>query len=408
MKSITRGHLKAGLDSVRNTKWRNFWTMLGVIIGVASVILVVGIGDGIKQQIDLQASGTNSNVIAIRPSTINGTGNSPLSTITGFNIAGTLNSSDESVVSNTPGVAAAAPLSAQVAKVSGNESTFKNGLVIGTNQNLLPMLNQTLSSGNFLSPNYSATNAVVLGANAAYDLFNVNVPLGETLTINGHPFEVTGILNPFPSAPLSQTADYNNAVFVTYSLAQGLSNNSASTFEILARPNHGNQLGSVASAVKHRLTAAHSGQTDFSVLTGSQSLASSDNVLTLLTEMITGVAAISLIVGGVGIMNVMLVSVTERMHEIGIRKAIGASNRQILSQFIIESTLLSLSGGVIGIIIALLVDAGIRLATSLQPEIGWQIVLLAAGVSIVIGIIFGSVPALKAARKDPIDALRVE
>jgi len=130
--------------------------------------------------------------------------------------------------------------------------------------------------------------------------------------------------------------------------------------------------------------------------------------LELLTRLITGVAAISLLVSGIGIMNVMLVSVTERLHEIGIRKAIGATNRQILSQFLVEATVLSLAGGLIGIAVSYAIDGALRLFTGLQPAITWQIVVIAAGVSLLVGMIFGSVPALKAARKDPIQALRSE
>ena len=144
------------------------------------------------------------------------------------------------------------------------------------------------------------------------------------------------------------------------------------------------------------------------MLQQSQSVVGTNGVLELLTRLIAGVAAISLLVGGIGIMNVMLVSVAERTHEIGIRKAVGATNRQILSQFMIESSTLSFTGGVIGITLAYLIDLSLRLATNLQPLISWQIVVVASGVSLLVGIIFGSVPALKAARKDPIEALRGE
>ena len=137
-------------------------------------------------------------------------------------------------------------------------------------------------------------------------------------------------------------------------------------------------------------------------------MATTDDVLNLLTKLIAGTAAISLLVGGIGIMNVMLVSVAERMHEIGIRKAVGATNRQILNQFLIESSLLSLIGGILGILLAGAVVLFIRLATNLTPVISWQIVLLATVVSFLVGIVFGTAPALKAARKAPIEALRSE
>jgi putative ABC transport system permease protein len=130
--------------------------------------------------------------------------------------------------------------------------------------------------------------------------------------------------------------------------------------------------------------------------------------LDLLTKLVAGVAAISLLVGGIGIMNVMLVSVSERTHEIGIRKAVGATDRQILSQFMIEATTLSLVGGIIGVGVAFAVDVLLRLLTDMRPVIIWQAVVLAFGVSLIVGVVFGSIPALKAARRDPIEALRSE
>jgi ABC-type antimicrobial peptide transport system permease subunit len=144
------------------------------------------------------------------------------------------------------------------------------------------------------------------------------------------------------------------------------------------------------------------------VLKQSENISAANGVLSLLTQLIGGIAAISLLVGGIGIMDVMLVSVTERMHEIGIRKAIGATNRQILSQFLTEATVLSVGGGIIGVLVSLIVDFLLRLFTDLRPVISWQVVAIAVLVSTVVGIVFGTVPALKAARKDPIEALRTE
>lgn len=144
------------------------------------------------------------------------------------------------------------------------------------------------------------------------------------------------------------------------------------------------------------------------MLTQSENLKIANRILSLLTALVSGVAAIALLVAGIGIMNIMLVSVTERMHEIGVRKAIGANRRQILGQFLWEAILLSVTGGIIGIIVSFAVQYFIRLLTTLQPVITWQSTVLVAGVSLIVGVVFGSVPALKAARKDPIEALRHE
>ncbi len=406
MMSLTRGHLKAGLDSVGGAKLRNFWTMLGVIIGVASVITVVAIGEGVKHQVSNQIHHSGS-IITVQPSApavSNGT--SSLNLLSGLSLTGSLNPSDVNTVASTPGVSSAVPLSAMTAKITGNQSTYKNGLVIGTTQDMASDFNQSMQYGVFLIDSDSSSYGVVLGSQAALDLFNEDVPLGQSLMVNGRSFTVRGVFNSFPVTPLSTTADFNNAIFIPYDITQQMTNNTAETYQILANPTNVHDDAKVARAISSHLRSAHGGQSDFSVYTAQQTANNNSAILDLLTRLIAGTAAISLLVGGIGIMNVMLVSVTERMHEIGIRKAVGATNRQIWSQFTIEAAVLSLVGGIIGIIIAGITDLALRLATDLEPEINWQIVVLATVVALLVGIIFGTIPALKAARKDPIEALR--
>jgi putative ABC transport system permease protein len=411
MKTLSRGHLKAGIDSVRSAKLRSFWTMLGVIIGVSSVITVVAIGEGIKDQISSQVHHFGNNFITVRPAQIKaGSDSSPntSSILSGLQVSGPLTKKDIEIVENTPGVAVSAPLTLTSGSVSGDNGSYKGGYVIGTGNALPSLLNQSLAYGGFFEQGDETENVAVLGQNAAEAMFKEDVPLGQTFTFHGQEFIVLGVFNKFTNAPLSQQADFNDAIFIPNEVAETLSNNTAPTYEILARADSKSKPETVAADISKGINRAHGSDSGFAVLTGDQSLESSDNILNLLTRLIAGVAAISLLVGGIGIMNVMLVSVTERMHEIGIRKAVGATNRQILSQFIVESTLLSLTGGIIGILIAIMIDVGIRLSTSLQPIITWQIVVISTGVSLLVGVIFGTVPAFQAARKDPIEALRSE
>jgi putative ABC transport system permease protein len=407
MKSFTRGHVKAGLDSVGGAKLRNFWTMLGVIIGVASVITVVAIGQGVKQQISGQIHHIGKDIISVRPALLQAGGTQANSNLlSGLSVSGSLTPRDVSIVGHTKGVTATAPLAIVSGDVRGVHGGYKDGFVIGTSGDLSGLLNQSMAYGTFLSDADMGSNTAVIGRHAADALFDEDVPLGQSLTIHGEQFIVRGIFNDFTATPLSQQANFNNAIFIPYDVAESLTNNSAPTYEILSKAQSSGQTKVVAAAIEHNLKRAHGGQDDLLVKEGSQSLAASDSILDLLTRMIAGVAAISLVVGGIGIMNVMLVSVAERMHEIGIRKAVGATNRQILSQFIIEASVLSVSGGIIGIVLAYAIDLLLRITTSLQPVITWQIVVLASGVSLLVGLVFGSVPALKAARKHPIEALR--
>jgi putative ABC transport system permease protein len=410
VKTLTRGHVKAGIDSVRGAKLRSFWTMLGIIIGVTSVITVVAIGQGIKGQVGNQIQHFDKNLITVRPAqlkTPSDSGSSGLNLLSGLSISAPLSNKDIATVARTKGVSASAPLTIASGGVSGENGPYHDGLVLGTTPDLSSLINQSMAYGTFLS-NDDGGNVAVIGQHVADKMFNTDVPLGHNFTFHGEQFVVEGIFNQFVSAPLSQQADFNNAIFIPNQTAENLSKDTAPTYAILARPASAGRTEAVANNIRQALGRLHGGQEDFDVLTGNQNATVSQTILDLLTRLIAGVAAISLLVGGIGIMNVMLVSVAERVHEIGIRKAVGATNRQILSQFMIESSLLSLAGGVIGVLLAYLVEVILRISTSLKPEITWPIVLIASGVSLLVGIIFGTVPALKAALKDPIDALRYE
>jgi len=412
MKSVTHGHIKEGINAVRSAKLRSFWTMLGVIIGVTSVITVVAIGEGIKQQISGQIHHFGINVITVRPTelqTSSSSGNSGFNILSGLNITAPLTAKDYLAVKHSKGVIAASPLTIATGKVTTDHSTYSDGFVIGATGDLPSLINQSMAFGTFISDqDDTGSNVAVLGQHAADKMFDVDVPLGHSFTFHGQTFIVKGIFNSFATTPLSQQADFNNAIFIPNDVAESLTNNTAPTYAILARSAKAGQTAAVANNVKDSLQKSRGGNGSFEVLTGDQNLGTSNSILNLLTHMIAGIAAISLLVGGIGIMNVMLVSVAERMHEIGIRKAVGATNQQILSQFVIESSILTLTGGIIGILLSLLIDVGLRLATNLKPIINWQIVVIATAVSLLVGIVFGSVPAVKAARKAPIDALRSE
>lgn len=410
MAALSRGNLRMGFDAMRRAKWRSFWTMLGVIIGVSSVITVVSIGEGVKQQISGQIKQTGSDLITIRPAQLQsgGAGITSLSAASGFAINGVLSAKDADSVRALPQIDAATPLTAVSGKVQADTGAYSGGLVIGTSPDLPRLLNHKVAFGAFFADDETDQPLAVLGASAAEHMFNEAVPLGRNFTFRGQTFSVRGILQNFKTTPLSSDADFNSAIFISNTQAQILTNKTAAVYEILAKPKNTKDPSAAVTAITNKLSKLHNGQGDFSVLRQDQAQTANNDILNLLTSLVAGVAAISLIVGGIGIMNVMSVAVVERLHEIGIRKAVGATNRQILNQFVIEATTLSLTGGIIGIIIAAAVNAGLRAATNLQPVLSWQVVLLATAVSVLIGVVFGSFPAIKAARKDPIEALRAD
>jgi putative ABC transport system permease protein len=414
MATVVRGNMKMALSSVRQTKWRSLLTMLGIIIGVVSVVTVVGIGQGVKQDVAGQITQFGEDLITVRPGVVDTDNTHKTITNTdlvfGLNSISGLTERDLRTIQQTEHVRLAAPLSVVPGTVNVDGKKLDNSLVLATNGSLPGALNhEEIKYGEFFKDNqtYQAAPAVI-GKNVAEALFDDTVPLGRQFTFRGQTFIVHGVFDDFKGSPLSPTSNFNNAIFIPYTIAEKLTNNSAQMFSILVKPTTSDKRDEAIAAMNTSLLAAHGGQKDFSVLNRDQSLAASSNVLDLLTTMIAAIAAISLLVGGIGIMNIMLVSVTERMHEIGIRKAIGATNRQILGQFMMEATVLSLVGGAIGVAMSLATAFLLSTYTSLHPVISWQSVLIATGVSIAIGIFFGTAPAIKAARKDPIEALRHE
>lgn len=411
MSAITRGNIKMALASVRSTKWRSMLTMLGVIIGIVSVVMVVGIGEGVKREVAHQIDQFGKDLITVRPGDIGkSTGEVATNTdlLFGLNSLSSLNEDDLKAIQKADGVRLAAPLGIVPGTVKKDNHRLDSSLVIATNASLPKALNREVPYGDFWQPDNENENVAVIGRHVAKTLFNDYIPLGQSFEFRGQTFIVRGMFDEFKSTPLSPASNFNNAIFIPYKVGEKLTGNNSQMYSILAKSDKPEDTASAISSINKQLLKVHGGEKDFTVLNQQQNLESSGNVLNLLTSMIAAIAAISLLVGGVGIMNIMLASVTERMHEIGVRKAIGATNRQILNQFILEAAVLSLVGGIIGIVISMIGVFALRAYTSLSPVISWQAIVIATGASLCIGIIFGSAPAIKAARKDPIEALRHE
>ncbi|HMH31269.1 MAG TPA: ABC transporter permease, partial [Methylomirabilota bacterium] len=239
MRLLTKGDLRAGVDSVRNAKLRSFWTMLGVIIGVTSVITVVAIGQGIKQQVGGQIHHYGKNLITVRPGqlhTTSDTGSDGLNLVSGLNVSAPLTAKDISVITGVKGVGASAPLTIADGTVKAENGVYKSGFVIGTTSDLPSLLNQSMAYGIFLEDEDIGTNFAVIGQNAANKMFDTDVPLGRSFTFHGETFIVKGVFNQFTSAPLSQQADFNNAIFIPNDVAEKLNKNTAPTYSVMVRP----------------------------------------------------------------------------------------------------------------------------------------------------------------------------
>jgi len=409
--SITR-NIRSAAQSLKYSKWRSLMTMTGVILGVLSVITIVSIGEGVKRQVVGQINLLGSDLISVRPGNLvtrDKNGNIvKVNQIASYAFgSGSMSDSDLETIKSSSGVKTVVPIGLVNSGVKLDDVQYNQSLVIATNDKFPAMLKQTITHGVFFDDTDSNKHVVVIGKRVAENLFAENVPIGRTLTIRGVEFVVIGVFEEFNYSPLAYGTDLNQAITMPYAAGQELTGHNQLA-QVLVRPESVDQTTAAIASINKKMTLAHGGQNDFTVLKQDENLSVVSDILKVFTAFISGVAAMSLLIGGIGIMNIMLVSVTERTREIGIRKAIGATNRQISEQFFVEATILSSTGGAIGIGLAFVVNAVLRIVTHLNPVISLEVVLISAGVSIALGIVFGVIPAVRAARKDPIEALRYE
>lgn len=398
------------LASIGSAKWRSFLTMLGVIIGIASVVTIVSLGEGVKHQLTAQIKHSGADLITVRGGRIasyDKRGKVSHVNLQNLFAGGALNDADYQTVQKVPGVQLAAPFAVitGVPKTEDGTQDLETEIV-ATNEKGALALNQEVGYGSFYDAADNKRPMAVIGKRVAEDLFKENVPVGKTFELRGQKFTVLGVFRQFEASPLTPGVDYNHAIFIPYEYAQQLSGSPLQPYQILVRPKSGSSVAGTAGKITEDLTTAHGGQTDFTVLKSSDSLAVAGSVLSLLTNVVSAIAGVSLLVGGIGIMNIMLVAVSERTYEVGIRKSIGATNRQILNQFLIEATVLSVMGGILGVMTALIINYFLRILTSLQPVITLPTMGIAVLVALMVGICSGIMPAIKAAHKDPIEALR--
>ncbi|HEX5395059.1 MAG TPA: ABC transporter permease [Candidatus Saccharimonadales bacterium] len=401
------GNFRAAVNSLRSTKWRSLLTMMGVIIGITLVVTTVSLAEGIKHEVVGQVNRLGSDVLAIRSGQLVTRGqNGQIASINFLALfdSSTLTTKDINVLKTVKSVDEVTPVAFVTSSVSNGPVRLNNVYVMGTEPTLPKLLHEKVAYGDFFQSDGDQRFAVI-GSNIAHKLYGELNPTGRSITINGQPYIIRGVLAPSTGGLLSiGQADFNSAVFLTMQQAQSI-NKDINLVQILVRGKDDNT-GKTIADVKKALLSSHQGREDFSILKQDELVTVVNSLVNKLTGFISALAAISLLVGGIGIMSIMLASVSERSREIGIRKAIGATNRQILNQFMVEGLVITVTGGLIGVVVSLIVFGLLQLYTDLDPVITAPILISAVLVAIFVGIVFSIAPALKAARKDPINALR--
>ncbi|AZT91442.1 FtsX-like permease family protein [Caldicellulosiruptor changbaiensis] len=384
---------KMAIKSILSNKLRSFLTMLGVIIGIWAVIAVVGLAQGSTKSITDRLQRLGTNLIQINITGRNSNRNVTYEELQQF------------AEQHQDDIEAIAPTVSSSVTLKYGTNTHDTTLV-GTTADYSTVRDVNVSSGRFILPidvDYRQKVALV-GTYIVKDLFNGQNPIGQKIKINGQIFTVVGVLEERAN---SQEQSDDDQVIVPVTVAQRLTRN-AIIRNFAIKITDGNRSEAVMNYLNDFLMKIYNDSTAFRVFNTAQLLDTLNSVTQTLTLMLAGIAAISLIVGGIGIMNIMLVSVTERTREIGIRKAIGAKRRNILVQFLIEASVVTGLGGVVGIILGFVtirVMSKLNIATAIF-SIPWAI--LAFTISLAIGIVFGLFPASKASRLNPIEALRYE
>jgi putative ABC transport system permease protein len=410
---------RIAFTSLMSNKVRSLLTMLGVIIGVASVIALLALGNGASNAITEQITSSGTNLLTIQPGAPSnrgpggggpGGGGAQVQTLT-------LADADAIRALNLPvnGIATVFNSSSQVVAPSADTSAS----IAGVNADHRIVNNLTIAQGIFINDGHvrGASQVAVLGSNVATELFGNGQAVGQTVRIASQPLVVIGVLASKGSGGFGSVDDQ---VLVPITVAQqrlfsGRTPNGSGwrVSSIQLSVTDSEDIDTVQARITQLLRDRHDlkfdgTEDDFRFFNQAELLSSLSTVTTLLTVFLASVAGISLLVGGIGIMNIMLVSVTERTREIGLRKAVGARPRDILLQFIVEALAISLAGGLIGLALGWLIATIVTLTGLLTATISLSAVLLAVGFSLAVGLFFGIWPARRAARLNPIDALRYE
>ncbi len=399
-------------EAVRTHRLRSALTMLGILIGITAVILTVGLGNGAKAQVRAQINELGTNLLVVSP----GSTTSSAGVRGGFGSASTLTVRDATALTahdGAPDVQAVAPASTSNVELTVGSTNWTTSLT-GTTPSWQTVRSRAVSAGRFISEadQTAAANVVVLGPDTVTQLFSNRNPVGQSVVLNGTTLRVVGVLQALSSSDQVTNNDLAIVPLATYQQRLVGGANRGSVSSIFVKATSSATLSAAYQETDALLLNLHaittSANADFSIATQESILKAATSVDHTLTLMLAGIAAISLLVGGIGVMNIMLVSVTERIHEIGLRKALGARPKLIRRQFLVEASVLGFAGGVLGVGLGVVGAVVIPRVSTTPVAVSLTASLLAIAMAIGIGVVFGVYPASRAARLAPIDALRNE
>lgn len=400
-------HFGEAIHSLKSTRMRTLLTTLGVAIGVASITAILSLSGGIINVISNQVASLEGNIILVRPGAPEFNDYMNFSTPINQQMfsTSTLTEKDIATVAKIEGVKDVVPLMSITGNLRAGDTVESNKVIVASTPELADIAELEIRDGQFID-SVTNPNTTVIGAQVARSLFSTEQAIGQSFTIRGQLFTVIGVLRHMNDPINFNSIDFDNAVIVNMEAGRALHSGSSQIQQINIRADSPSDLPAVKKAVERQLKASRGGDQDFTIISGQEVARPTNQLFIAVAGVMTAIATISLAVGGIGIMNIMLVNVAERTREIGLRKAIGASNRNILDQFLIESLAVSLAGGILGYVAGYVIAVGISRFLTFAPIFNWEIAAVALSVSVAIGVLFGLYPAIRAARKDPIESLR--
>ena len=407
MRLLIINHIDNARQSLKSNRMRSFLTALGITIGVASITTILALSAGASKIVGDQVTALGGNIAVIRPGKLS---DNPLEALKqspiGQNfVASTLTENDLLYIQGIEHVEAAAPLMVLSGGVKAASPAPAGTAIVATTPEFATVNNLEVREGQFLDSHLKA-NTAVIGPQLSIDIFGTEQSIGKNIDIRGQQFTVIGILKRTNDPINYNGVDFDSSVLINLESGRSMNQGALQIQQINVRSDSVDELGRVIIDINKTLLKTHLSETDFTVLSGEQIAQPTNRLFYAIAGATAAIAAVSLLVGGIGIMNIMLVSVAERTREIGIRKALGASNSDIVAQFLIESLALSIGGGITGYILGYLSAFGISTFLTFDPVFNWQTAAVAFGLSIITGTLFGIYPAIRASRKDPISALR--
>ncbi len=412
----TRSILKLAVNNLRKSRLRSFLTMLGLIIGIGSVVLIISVGAGAQSLILSQVNKLGSDLVGVLPGAADSSG--PPATAFGIQVKTLVNDDVKALLSDsrTAHIVAASGYVRGLEETTYQNRKIKGGVYLGVSANFQQIENFVIARGRFFTSEEesSLSRVAVLGSDSAEELFQGDNPVGQTIKIGRQAFKVIGV---FESRGTVAFTNQDKQVFIPLSTAQRIMLGWHHLSLIRARVDNEINVPETIAGIKEVLRERHhidqAQDDDFNVRSAAQVLDILKNVTDGFSFFLAAIAAISLLVGGIGIMNIMLVAVTERIREIGLRKAVGATPKNIRNQFLIETLVITITSAILGILGGILLSSIITLiARGLEYDWAFIVspnsVILAVAVGVIIGVIFGYYPARRAAKLDPIAALRHE